>query len=57
MLKSLKNRFAVRLAYDESLEQYLVKKGNTVVFVGSHEECEKFFKVHVASRKSTQLFN
>ncbi len=57
MLKSLKNRFAVRLAYDESLEQYLVKKGNTVVFVGSQEECEKFFKVHVASRKSTHVFN
>ncbi len=57
MLKSLKNRFAVRLAYDEYLEQYLVKRGERVVFVGSQEDCERFFKTHVTSRKSAQYFN
>lgn len=57
MLKTLKNKFAVRLTYDESLEQYLVKRGNTVVFVGSHEECERFYKIHVTSKKSPQISN
>ncbi|WP_421872074.1 hypothetical protein [Marinoscillum sp.] len=53
----MKNRFAVRVAYDEYLDQYLVKRGDRVVFVGSQEECERFFKVHVTSRKSSQPFS
>ena len=51
MLNYIKKSLQIQKEFEPFLEQYIIKKGNSVIFIGTDSECKTFLQKHTIKFK------